>query len=713
QHEASIVAQGMAKAASLLAGQYSWVITNVPYLSRSKQSDILKNFCEKNYPEGKNDLATVFLDRCLELCEQGGTSSIVLPQNWLFLTSYKKFRENLLINSKWNLIASLGSGAFETISGEVVKGLLLSISKKKVLSDLSVTEKKSHHFINGLDVSDAKTVKNKDIGLCNDFIKSIKQSKQRDNPDARITLEEAEDFPLFDKVAYPYKGITTGDDPKYRRCYWEFYGLPEGFLWFQSTVKEHVDFGGLESVVWFSGMTKPLQSGVYIRAKDAWGKSGVLISLMGKLSAARYLGHAFDTNISAIVPYKDDDLQLVWSYLKSEKYNQSVRKIDKKINVTNATLGKVPFDESTWRDITQVEFPHNLPAPYTNDPTQWIFHGHPCGSVIWHEQDKKTVIGELRKDESVLQTALARLLGYQWPAETDDSSDKPMELAEEQRHWVKACEALKGLVDDDGIACIPAIRGEKPAADRLEAMLQASYGDAWNVNVLNELLTSVKASSLEAWLRDKFFDQHCKMFGHRPFIWQVWDGLKDGFSALVNYHQLDADNLDRLIYTYLGDWIRSQEQEVKDGIDGADIRLTAAQNLKIELEAIKQGEAASDGKAGYDIFVRWKPTHEQPMGWNPDLNDGVRLNIRPFMTAKDMGKKGAGILRGKPNVHWRKDRGTDVESAPWYTLGEQYGEKLGSRINDHHLTLAEKQVARDKQSAENSDKPTTFMGVTA
>ena len=26
----------------------------------------------------------------------GGTSSIVLPQNWLFLTSYKKFREKLL-----------------------------------------------------------------------------------------------------------------------------------------------------------------------------------------------------------------------------------------------------------------------------------------------------------------------------------------------------------------------------------------------------------------------------------------------------------------------------------------------------------------------------------------------------------------------------------------------------------------------------------------
>ena len=32
-----------------------------------------------------------------------------------------------------------------------------------------------------------------------------------------------------------------------------------------------------------------------------------------------------------------------------------------------------------------------------------------------------------------------------------------------------------------------------------------------------------------------------------------------------------------------------------------------------------------------DIFVRWKTTGlHRPIGWNPDLNDGVRLNIRPF-----------------------------------------------------------------------------------
>jgi hypothetical protein len=106
--------------------------------------------------------------------------------------------------------------------------------------------------------------------------------------------------------------------------------------------------------------------------------------------------------------------------------------------------------------------------------------------------------------------------------------------------------------------------------------------------------------------------------------------------------------------------------------------------LKQRLEQILKGEAP------YDIFVRWKPLDQQPVGWNPDINDGVRLNIRPFMTVDDVGKKGAGILRFKPNIKWGKDRGKDVASAPWYHLGPQCGESEGSRINDHHLTLAEK-----------------------
>jgi len=69
------------------------------------------------------------------------------------------------------------------------------------------------------------------------------------------------------------------------------------------------------------------------------------------------------------------------------------------------------------------------------------------------------------------------------------------------------------------------------------------------------------------------------------------------------------------------------------------------------------------------------------LGWNPDINDGVRLNIRPFLTVTDVSKKGAGILRAKPNIHWKKDRDKDVEAASGYKLGLEYEGKEGDCIN--------------------------------
>lgn len=352
------------------------------------------------------------------------------------------------------------------------------------------------------------------------------------------------------------------------------------------------------------------------------------------------------------------------------------------------TALQVPFDLAHWQQIAAERYPNGLPEPYSDDPTQWIFHGHPLPCALTPNPSPGG-----RGEQDCLQVAVARLLGYRWPAESaltpnpspGGRGEQEMELSDEARTWIARCEALAHHVDDDGIACLPPVRGEKSADQRLLALLidawETVQPNSWKPSILDKLLADADCAgkSLETWLRDKFFEQHCKRFHHRPFIWHVWDGLKDGFAALVNYHRLDTKNLERLIHTYLGDWIRVQEAGVANGIDGAQIRLAAARDLKSRLERILEGEAP------YDLFVRWKPLDQQPIGWNPDLNDGVRLNIRPFATAE--------VLRhNKPpklNVKWDKDRGKDVESAPWFHRFK------GERINDHHLTLAEKQRARN------------------
>lgn len=681
QQEVAVVAQGLEKAATLLAGQYQWVITNVPYLARGKQSERLQEFCERHYSAAKHDLATVFLNRCLELTSTGGSTCAVLTQNWMFLKSYSNYRKYLLEKFKWNFVARLGGGAeaFDSGPGNITNIAMISISNELASPDYGLFQESSgdKYFLHGLDASHEKKPDLKAKCLILSEPRSVNQSLLLKSPTSEIVLEDQSMNVALSKYASSFQGLKSGDDGRYKRQFWELWNHHGNWLFLQSTVSKTTYFGGLEYVIDWSAQGNDLARR---QGLGAWEKKGIAVSQMGHLPCAQYIGNAFDSNICPVVPNDSGYRAVLWVFAESGRYQTEIRKIDQKVSVANATMVKPPFDIAYWEGVAAEKYPNGLPKPYTDEPTQWIFHGHPCGSVVWDEDKKWTSQGSLRTDDTVLQVVVARLLAYRWPAELDNE----MELANEQREWVNRSEALLTYADDDGIVCIPPVRGEAAADDRLLNLLAAAYGDAWSNDTLAQLLKSVDhtGKTLETWLREKFFTQHCKLFQNRPFIWHIWDGLRDGFAALVNYHKFDQKLLETLIYTYLGDWISRQKQDIANGIDGAQEKLSAAEALKKKLELILKGEEP------YDIFVRWKPIDKQPIGWTPDLNDGVRLNIRPFLTVPDVGKKGAGVLRDKPNIKWTKDRGKDVESAPWFKVFN------GDRINDHHLSLSEKQAAR-------------------
>ena len=713
--ELALSARGLLDAARLLQGRYHLVITNVPYLARGKQNDTLKAYCAQHYPDAKNDLANVFLERCLELAHpakagQGaGVVQIVMPQNWLFLTSYKKQRESLLQRVQWNLLARLGPGAFETISGEVVQAVLLTQTRAPAPEGFA---------LHGVDASAPKSAPEKALLLREGAVVAVSQKGQLGNPDAAVSLEALQGKELLSAYADGLVGVLNGDSSRFEAKFWEVLAIGDIWEFEQSTVDESQDFGGRHKVIlWergcgqlrtFAVEAKERLHDADRRGNSAWGKWAVAVTQMNKLPVSLYTGSKFDTNTAVVLPKNPANLLAIWTFCSSDEYAQRVRAISQKLNVTNATLVKVPFDLAHWQQVAAERYPHGLPKPYSDDPTQWLFHGHPQPAT------------------DPLQVAVARLVGYRWPAEQDAAAAAgaadiqakstssaysasassyqnesiaaataapqraPMELSEAAHAWIARCAALEAHTDDDGICCLPSVRGEAPAHERLLQLLIAAWETvepgSWRPAILDQLLAQADCAGkgLDVWLREKFFEQHAKRFHHRPFVWHVWDGLKDGFAALVNYHRLDAKNLERLIHTYLGAWIGQQEKGVRDGVDGAPTRLAAAQDLKRRLELILEGEF--DGKVGYDIFVRWKSLAEQPIGWNPDLNDGVRLNIRPFMTAEVLRHN----RKPKLNITWDKDRGKDVESAPWFKV---FG---GDRINDHHLTRAEKLAAREK-----------------
>ncbi len=106
----------------------------------------------------------------------------------------------------------------------------------------------------------------------------------------------------------------------------------------------------------------------------------------------------------------------------------------------------------------------------------------------------------------------------------------------------------------------------RPAADRLQQLLAAAFGESWSPAKRKELFErhGCKKKNLETGFGTTSSSSTAQLFENRPFVWHIWDGQRDGFAALVNYHRLDRKTLEKLTYTYLGDWIERQRAEVRD-----------------------------------------------------------------------------------------------------------------------------------------------------
>ena len=685
--EMAVAAQGLAKAAQILAGRFTLVATNVPYLGRGKQDEILRDHCEQRFSEAKTDLATCFAERCFSFCAQGGSAGLVTPQTWLFLSAYTKLRRSLLQKQDWCLVTRLGARAFEAVSGEVVN-VILFISNQATPVD-------GQFF--AIDASQELGPSEKAQSLLSWPLVAGSQEEQLSNPDSTVVLGRKRSGTLLREIAGCWQGLVTGDDNRYIFRFWELPLKDRTWEWLQMPPQESTAYTGREAVVRWEGGDGDLHrrsTAHNFPSKEMLGRPGVAMQRMKQLNATLFTGEIFGDHVAPIVPVDPAVLPALYCFCSSPEYRSALQEFDSTLKAAVGAFLKISFDVEYWTQVAKSRYPTGLPQPASDEPTQWLFDGNP------------------RRSTAPLQVAVGRLVGYLWPRQSGSSFPDCPALGPD---------GLEKHADRDGIVALNPVKGEQPAAARLLALLADAFGGGWSAAKLDGLLAQVgfAGKTVDDWLRDGYFEQHCELFHQRPFVWHVWDGRRDGFHALVNYHRLAAPNgegrrtLEKLLYSYLGDWLDRQRADQKAGVEGADARVAAAEHLKTELTNILAGEPP------YDLFARWKPLAEQAIGWEPDINDGVRINIRPFMTAKPLGARarGACILRTTPKIKWDKDRGKDPqrprEDLPWLwgwdadnkddqkDFGGRGKEADGNRWNDLHYTRAFKQAARDKRSKSN------------
>ncbi|MCK8609317.1 BREX-1 system adenine-specific DNA-methyltransferase PglX [Agromyces sp. C10] len=626
-------AAGIAHAADLLSRTYTLIATNVPYLGITRYSSLLREYLFEQHFIGRHDLGYAMVNRWGPLADESRAScAVVSPAEWMTGPSISALRRKWLESLGITLLARLGYSAFQT-------GLRANPS-------LLVAGSRRNSTLHYIDVIGATSFAEVSNSVRHTTAAVMSVDEQLRHPGHIISAAEYAGLQTIGEVASCTFGLGVGDFNRFERAFWELPEFGDDWEFLQTSPTASEPYGGRELVILWereSGSLARLAESVrhlnhkaqqWRSGKPVWGKVGVVLSRMGGIKFSLYTGERFSERVMALVPHDPTLVPALWAFASSGELEVGIRQATKNLSVSPRSVKYVPFDVEHWRKVAAEQYPDGLPEPHSDDPTQWLFKGVVAGST------------------EPLQVAVARLLGFSWPDQEPD--------------------ALDGLADKDGIVCLPPIAGEASAAERLRALLSTAYGEDWSTAKLDELLTAAggKPGDLDGWLRDGFFKHHTKVFQNRPFIWHVWDGRADGFSALVNYHRLDRKTLEKLTYTTLGWWIQKQKDDATNELPGAAARLAAAEQLKAKLELILEGEPP------YDIYVRWKSLAEQPIGWDPDLDDGVRMNIRPLVEA--------GILRNKFTINWNKDRGANPDGT--------------QRHNDLHHTNTQKRQARGEDA---------------
>ena len=250
-----------------------------------------------------------------------------------------------------------------------------------------------------------------------------------------------------------------------------------------------------------------------------------------------------------------------------------------------------------------------------------------------------------RYAEDYVSFIIHRMIGYQWPKQTESG------------------EPLPDWADDDGIIPLTDGLGEATLLDRIRNRFGADFGEEKESSIESEF-SNIVGKSLERWLEEDFFARHVKQFKNRPIAWHIVSdpsavnheagqggkGKKKGgkkkqkpaFSVMVHYHRfVDGDKgfgklliLKNKYLEKLMSLTRSELESLRgkgddpktfDRIAELDRKLIELEDFRERLERIQEGKDRESR-----VFVRWKTSEEQPQGWRPDINDGVKINIAPW-----------------------------------------------------------------------------------
>jgi hypothetical protein len=347
--------------AEVLAKQFDAVVANPPYMGGKGMNADLKAWAKKIFPASKSDLFAMFIERGFSSCKPGGFNSMLTMHSWMFLSSFEAFRGKVLSeNGLWALMHFPYDGKGPTAMG-LNFGIDAAVFNKMHVRDLKAYFDCFRYFeLNqGGQPKKFPSENERNVSARSDEFQKIPGS-----PVAYWASDNVRNVwgnsKLIEDVAFPRKGLDTGENDRFLRR-WHEVSIEDVTYLKSGHCKRRIKwvpcqkggprqrwFGNNDFVVLWEDDGAQLKShkGSNIRNERFYGKEGVTWSTLTSGDfTTRYCpkGCVFESKGAVCFPKNGEDLNLLLGFTNTKLANEFFSALSPTIDYHEGPFGRLPF----------------------------------------------------------------------------------------------------------------------------------------------------------------------------------------------------------------------------------------------------------------------------------------------------------------------------------------------------------------------------------
>ena len=672
----------LVQVAEALAQKYDVVVTNPPYMGMPGMGADLANYVKNYYPDSKTDLFAVFIEKCKALLKANGYQAMITQHAWMFLSSYEKLRQKLLVSDIVNM-AHLGARAFEEIDGEVVQTTSFVITNRSI---------KNYEGIYCRLVEPTTQQGKEDMFLAKGNIYCAKQSSFSTIPGNPIAywlnesfVENYEKYPLVGNVSNVKKGMFTGANDLFFRLWHEplFSSIDFGVTTKEEVSKAHYVpmnsggsfrrwYGNRWNIIKFDKKHYDMITANkgHRNPQFYFQKSAVWTKITTGNFSLRISEAGFINNDASMAIYKGSvSLELIAGLLNSKVAQYYLNLVNESLNYTTGNVSSIPYISSNDVEIEKkvnscIDISR---TDWDSFETSWDFQHHPLLRKVptiaeaftqWQtECDER--FRQLKANEEELNRVFIDIYGLEDEltpeVEDKDVTVRKADLGRDIRSFISyavGCMFGRYSLDVDGLTyaggewddskytsfaadkdnIIP-ICDDEYFEDDIVGLFVEFVKTVYGADTLDENLKFIadalggKGQSKDVirnYFLSDFYSDHCKIYQKRPIYWLFDSGKKNGFKVLIYMHRYQPDTIARI----RTDYVHEQQARYRTAIADLEQRIANASTG----ERVKLNRKLTTLQA-QDTEIRTyeeKIHHLADQMISIDLDDGVKKNYAIF-----------------------------------------------------------------------------------